>query len=74
MTGLQSAGLRLIQGEKHIDTIRDIVSDYTEREPNVILKHPDGNDDGKKGAHFRSGWTLRKKRPHSIVSTGRFRG
>jgi hypothetical protein len=43
MIGLQSAELKLTQAEKHIDAIRDISWNYTEREPNVILKHPDGS-------------------------------
>jgi hypothetical protein len=47
ISGLESAALKLMRAQKHIDAIRDISWDYNEREPNVIIKHPDGSDELK---------------------------
>jgi len=42
---MESANLKLARAQEHILAIRDINEDYTEREPNVIIKHPDrGNE------------------------------
>src|SRR5713226_7539252 len=42
--GAESANLKLVRAQEHILAIRDINEDYTEREPNVIIKHPDGSN------------------------------
>jgi hypothetical protein len=47
MTGMESANLKLVRAQEHILAIRDINEDYTEREPNVIIKHPDGSNELK---------------------------
>jgi hypothetical protein len=47
MTGMESANLKLVSAEEHIRAIRDINEDYTEREPSVIIKHPDGSNELK---------------------------
>jgi len=47
MTGIESANLKLVRAQEHIDSIRNISWDYNEREPNVIIKHPDGSNELK---------------------------
>lgn len=47
LSGLESADLKLIRAQKHIEAIRDIALDYNGREPSVIIKHPGGSDELK---------------------------
>jgi hypothetical protein len=44
---MESANLKLVRAQEHILAIRNINEDYTEREPNVIIKHPDGSNELK---------------------------
>ena len=44
---MESANLKLARAQEHILEIRDVNDDYTEREPNVIIQHPDGSNELK---------------------------
>lgn len=41
--GRESAGRKLIRAQNHIDAIRDLVWEYTEREPSTVTKQSDGS-------------------------------
>jgi hypothetical protein len=47
MTGIESANLKLVRAQEQVLAIRDISEDYKEREPNVIINHPDGSNELK---------------------------
>ena len=47
ISGLESANLKLIRAEKHIDTMRGIIMDFLSDEPSMVTKHPDGSDEFK---------------------------